>query len=129
RGEASAHVLSYRGGRLRAIRRGASFWFLPLSTSIAEVPGDDRDQPFLFHGRTVDFQDVSAQGSLTYRVTKPELLAERVDFTIDLRRGTHLRAPLDKIALVLVQHAERHAWSYIARTPLREVLASGPAEI
>jgi regulator of protease activity HflC (stomatin/prohibitin superfamily) len=129
RADASAHILYYKGGRLRLSGRGAAFWFVPLSTSIAEVPIDDRDQPFLFHGRSVDFQDVTAQGTLTYRVVDPAVLAERVDFTIDLARGRHLKQPLEKIASLLAQRAERHAWGYIARTSLREILSEGQARL
>ena len=84
RGEQSSHILHFANGQLARSGRGLSFWFLPLSASIAEVPIDDREQAFLFHGRCADFQDVTAQGVITYRVTDPELVSQRVDFTIDL---------------------------------------------
>jgi regulator of protease activity HflC (stomatin/prohibitin superfamily) len=129
RADATSHVLRYAGGRLRSSGRGPSFWFLPLSTSIAEVPVDDRDQSFLFHARSADFQDVTVQGVLTYRVTDPERLAERVDFTIDLRTGAHLKQPLERIAVVLTQLAERETWGYVSSTPVRQVLAEGQARI
>jgi regulator of protease activity HflC (stomatin/prohibitin superfamily) len=129
RSDASAFVLHYRRGRLRRAGRGLSFLFLPQSASVAEVPADDREMPILFHGRSADFQDVAVQGVVTYRVTDPERLAERVDFTIDLARGVHLRQPLERLQLMLSQLAEQHAWTLIARTPVREILAEGPERI
>jgi regulator of protease activity HflC (stomatin/prohibitin superfamily) len=129
RSDAASHVLLYEGGQLRRNGRGLSFWFLPLSTSIAEVPVDDRDQSFLFHARSADFQDVTVQGVLTYRVVDPARLTERVDFSIDLRTGAHLTQPLERLALTLAQLAERETWGYVARTPVREVLAEGQARI
>ena len=129
RADAASHVLAYEGGRLRRTGRGLSFWFLPMSTSIAEVPVDDRDQSFLFHARSADFQDVTVQGVLTYRVVDPARLAERVDFSIDTRTGDHLKQPLERISLLLAQLAERETWGYVARTPVREVLAEGQAKI
>ncbi len=129
RSDASSHVLRWRKGRLAGQGRGATFWFFPLSTSIAEVPVDDREVPFLFHGRSVDFQDVTAQGVVTYRVVDPAALAERVDFTIDLGTGAHLKQPLDKIALLVNQIAQRAAWEWIGATPVREVLRDGPTRI
>lgn len=45
---------------------------------------DDRELPFLFHGKSTDFQDVTAQGVITFRVVDPVALAERLDFSIDL---------------------------------------------
>jgi regulator of protease activity HflC (stomatin/prohibitin superfamily) len=129
RADAASHVLAYEAGRLRRSGRGLSFWFLPLSTSIAEVPVDDRDQSFLFHARSADFQDVTVQGVLTYRVLDPARLAGRVDFSIDLHTGAHLKQPLERISLTLAQLAERETWSYVARTPVRDVLAEGQAKI
>lgn len=34
-------------------------------------PWDDRELPLLFHARTADFRDVTAQATVTYRVTAP----------------------------------------------------------
>lgn len=125
RADASSYVLHFRSGKLKRSGRGLSFWFTPLSASIAELPADARELPLLFHGRSADFQDVTAQGVITYRVDNPEALARHIDFSIDLRRGVWLRQPLEKLALVLSELAQQHAWAYIARTPLKEVLREG----
>lgn len=125
RSEASAHVLHHRGGVLKRSGRGLSFWFLPLSASIAEVPTDDRELTLLVHARTLDFQDVGIQGVLTYRVVDPARLAARVDFTIDLRSGRHLRQPVEKLELLLSQLAQQHAEAYVAGTGVREALTRG----
>jgi len=129
RADATSHVLRYVHGRLSSSGRGLSFWFLPLSTSIAEVPVDDRDQSFLCHARSADFQDVAVQGAITYHVTDAARLAERVDFTIDLRTGAHLKQPVERLAAVLTQLAERETWSYVSASPVRDVLAEGQARI
>ena len=129
RAEPSFFVLEYRRGRLRRSGRGLSFWYFPLSASIAEVPADDRELPFLFHGRSADFQDVTAEGVITYRVTDPKLLSERVDFSIDLASGAYQKQPLDKLALLFTQLAQQHAIEYVATTPVREILARGIGEI
>ena len=91
RAEPSQHILQYRGGRLRRSGRGLAFWFHPLATSIAEVPCSDRDETFLFHVRSSDFQDVMAQGTITYRVADPAELAARIDFSLDLASGAYQR--------------------------------------
>jgi regulator of protease activity HflC (stomatin/prohibitin superfamily) len=129
RSEPSSHVLKYRRGRLESSARGLAFWFLPLSASIAEVPMDDRELPFIFHGRSSDFQDVTAQGVITYRVADPIGVAERVDFTVDLASGEYARQPLEKIALLLTQLAQQFALAYVTQTPVRRLLTDGYAEI
>jgi regulator of protease activity HflC (stomatin/prohibitin superfamily) len=125
RADASAHVLFYRNAKLALQGRGLAFWFLPLSASVAEVPVDDRELSILFHGRSSDFQDVTAQGVVTYRIVEPATLAERVDFTIDLARGLHTKQPLEKIALLVTELALQHAAAWINTTPIRTVLTQG----
>ena len=90
RADNSAHVLRYRRGKLVKSGRGLAFWFSPMTASIAEVPVDDRELSLSVTARSSDFQDVSVQGVITYRVADPVALAERVDFTIDTRTGVHL---------------------------------------
>jgi regulator of protease activity HflC (stomatin/prohibitin superfamily) len=125
RSDPSHHVLHYRRGRLVRSGRGVAYWFMPLSASVAEVPCDDRELAFLFHARTADFQDVTTQGVITYRVAAPEKVADRVDFSIDLVRGAWKQTPLERIGQLLSQLAQQFAWDYVAHTPVREVLAEG----
>ncbi len=125
RSDPSHHVLHYRRGRLVRSGRGVAYWFMPLSASVAEVPCDDRDLAFLFHARTADFQDVTTQGVITYRVAEPERVAGRVDFSIDLARGVWKQTPLEQIGNLLSQLAQQFAWDFVAHTPVRAVLAEG----
>ncbi len=113
RSDPTSHLIYFRDARRKRSGRGLSFWFLPLKASIAEVPLDDRELPIVFHGRSGDFQDVTAQGVLTFRVTAPEIVADRIDFTVDLRTGAHLRQPLEKLALLMSQLAQQYAWTWI----------------
>ncbi len=129
RADTSSHVLHYRGEKLLRDGRGLAFWFFPMSSSIAEIPSDDREVSLVVHGRSADYQDVTVQGVVTYRVTDPRELAKRVDFTIDLRTGAHAKQPLEKIALLLAQLSHQHAWTYIATTPVRTILADGYVRI
>lgn len=129
RADASAFVLHYKGEKLLRTGRGLAFWFLPMSSSIAELPADDREVSFVVHGRSIDYQDVTVNGVVTYRVTDPQTLAQRVDFTIDLETGAYKKQPLEKIALVLSQLSHEHAWNYVATTEVRRILADGHTHI
>lgn len=125
RGLPTVHTLYYRRGRLVRSGVGQSFWFRPLTAAIAEVPVDDRELPFLFHGRTSDFADVTVQGTVTYRLIDPVTVGRRIDFTIDLARGTWLRTPLEQLAGLVTELAQQHAFDHLARTPLRAALVDG----
>lgn len=125
RSEASFHVIHYSGGSRVRSGRGLSFWFLPLSASVAEVPVDDQELALLVQSRSADFQAVSAQLSVTWRVLDAERLAERVDFSVDLAKGTWVRQPLDKITGLLGQIVQQVATDYIVRTSLSTLLSEG----
>ena len=77
RSDASNHVIRYRNGRMRQSGRGLVFWFRPETASLAELPMDDREMALFVKGRSQDFQTVAVQGTLTWHVTEPELLASR----------------------------------------------------
>ena len=125
RADASSHVLLYRGDQLRRSGRGLAFWFSPFAISLAEVPVDDREVALVVHGRSADFQDVVVQGAITFRIVIPEMTAFRVDFSIDPRRGTYLRQPLERLALMLTQLAQQRAQSYLKDAALRDLITSG----
>jgi regulator of protease activity HflC (stomatin/prohibitin superfamily) len=125
RADSTSHVLLYRNARLRRSGNGMALWFNPMSDSIAEVPTDNQDLQLVIHARSIDFQDITAQGVLTYRAADPETLAQRVDFSIDLRNGGWTSEPVDKVGSMLAQLAQEYALGYIAKTPVREVLTNG----
>lgn len=93
RSDASSYVIRYRRGRMRESGRGLVFWFRPETASIAEVPMDDREMALFVKGRSQDFQTISVQGTLSWHVTDPVRLAERVDFSIGLFTGAYKPSP------------------------------------
>ena len=125
RGEPNAHVLRYRRGKVVASGRGVAFWFRPMTAGIAEIPTDDRELQLVFHGRSADFQDVTVQGFVTYRIADPQTVAQRVDFSIDLVTGVHLKQPLEKLSLLLTGLAQQFAHDYLVETPIRDILGGG----
>jgi regulator of protease activity HflC (stomatin/prohibitin superfamily) len=125
RTEPTTHVLFFRDGALKREGRGLSFWFRPLGASIAQVPLDDRELPFLFQSRSNDFQEVAVNGVVTFRVRDPSRLAERVDFSIDSRTGLYHKEPLDKLALIVRELAQQLASTFLNRAPLRTILDQG----
>ena len=87
RGAPTQHVRHLREGKLVHDGTGLSFFFRPLTAVLSEVPVDDRELPLLFHARTADFQDLTVQASVTFRVTDPATAGQRLDFSIDPDRA------------------------------------------
>ncbi len=82
KGEPNVHVIKYRNGSIARHGRGINFWYNPLVSSIAAVPTASIDAPFIFSETTANFQDISVQGTVTYRIDDPIAIAEALDFTI-----------------------------------------------
>lgn len=125
RGSTTMHVEHVRNGRTRHAGTGASFWFRPLSAVLSEVPMDDRELPLLFHAHTSDFQDVTVQATVTFRMVDPAIVVSRIDFSIDPETGVWRSAPLDHVAGLLTETAQQYAMDMLATTDLTQALAGG----
>ncbi|NEE03585.1 SPFH domain-containing protein [Phytoactinopolyspora halotolerans] len=125
RSTATSHVRLHRKGKLIREGAGQAFWFRPLAAALSEVPIDDREVPLLFHARSADFQDVTVQATVTYRVTDPGLAASRIDFSIDTESGLWTGTPLEQVAGLLTESSQQHALDLLARMPLRTALTEG----
>src|SRR6185437_7225600 len=98
-----------RSGKLAHDGVGLSFWYRPLTAVVSEVPVDDRELPLLFHARTADFQDVTVQLALTFRIEDPALAARRIDFSIDPDTGRWRSDPLAQIGGLLPENVQQYA--------------------
>ncbi|MFJ2863235.1 SPFH domain-containing protein [Kitasatospora sp. NPDC087314] len=125
----TAHIRHLHRGKAAHDGTGLAFWFRPLAAPLSEVPVDDRELAMLFHARTSDFQDVTVQATLTYRITEPAIAANRVDFGIDPDTGAWRSAPLDQLATLLTETAQQHALGLLARTPLATALVDGVSAV
>lgn len=125
RGAPTAHVRHHCSGKLAHDGPGLSFWFRSLSAALSEVPVDDRELAMTFHARTVDFQDVTVQATVTYRISDPAVAAARLDFSIDPDTGIWRSAPLEQLGTLLTETAQQHALDVLARTSLASALVDG----
>jgi regulator of protease activity HflC (stomatin/prohibitin superfamily) len=129
RGTATVHIEHVRNGKIIHAGTGSSFWFRPLSAVLSEIPVDDRELPLLFHARTADFQDVTVQATLTFRLTDPALAAARIDFSIDPDTGRWRATPLEQVAGLLGETAQQHALDLLAGMALTDALVGGVAAV
>ncbi|MER8235203.1 SPFH domain-containing protein [Streptomyces sp. NPDC094049] len=125
----TSHIRHQSRGRLVHEGEGLSFWFRPLTAALSEVPVDDRELAMAFHARTADFQDVSVQATVTYRIGDPAAAATRLDFSVDPDTGAWRGTPLEQIATLLTGTAQQHALDVLARTALAEALVDGVAAV
>jgi len=78
----TVHLLQYRGGRLVRQGPGLSFYYFSPVTTLVAVPVASQDRPFILELVTSDFQSVTVQGQVTYRIGAPERCAAMMDFSL-----------------------------------------------
>ena len=120
---ATVYVQHYTGGALKRQGNGLSFWYFAPTSVIAQVPVSSIDVPFAFPEVSSDFQEVTVQGNVTYRVAAPGKLAELLDYTVDIK-GRYVSDDPSKVSERLVQAAQTGARQFIQSRPLRDVLIS-----
>lgn len=115
------HVIQYVRGRVRRSGPGLSFYcFAPWST-IVMVPIGSIDAPFMVTESTADFQSVTIQGSLTYRVADPARLAMLLDFS-ELPSGGYATDDPEKLTDRVTQAAQTALRPELQVRTLRQAL-------
>ncbi|GAA1361637.1 SPFH domain-containing protein [Streptomyces beijiangensis] len=125
----TSHIRHHKQGQLAHDGTGLSFWFRPLTAALSEVPVNDRELAMAFHARTSDFQDVTLQATVTYRISEPATAAARLDFSVDPDTGAWRGAPLEQLATLLTETAQQHALDVLARTSLASALVDGVSAV
>lgn len=120
------YVIHFQRGRVKREGRGLSFFYWVPTSSIVSVPVASSDIPFVFQLLTSDFQTVTVQGQLTYRVVEPRKLAELLNFTVSSVHRYVSNDP-EKLAQRLVNETQTAAASAVAQQPLRDALRSAEA--
>ena len=82
----TTYVLQYKHGKVKREGLGLSFVYYAPTSTIVAIPMASADVPFVFQETTADFQSVTIQGQLTYRVADPTRLASLLDFSVDKHR-------------------------------------------
>lgn len=122
----TTYVLQYKHGHIKREGAGLSFiYYVPTSTIVA-IPMASADVPFVFQESTADFQSVTIQGQLTYRVADPKRLASLLDFSIDSRHAYYSDDPR-KLPERLIHTLQTVTRAITQRLALRDALISSDA--
>lgn len=117
-------VLHYSRGRLVREGNGLTFFYFAPTSSLVLVPMASVDVPFIFHEVTSDFQEVSIQGQITYRVVDPKRLSQLLNFALDARGRGYASEDPEKLPQRLVNQVQVLMRSALKALPLRQALAS-----
>ena len=120
------YVIQFRNGH--ALREGAGlsmFYFAPTS-SLVVIPTASVNEPFMFEEVTADYQNVTVQGQVTYRIADPRRTAVLLNFSLDAK-GRYTSDDPEKLSQRLISQVQVAMRAEIQSTPLKDVLGAGEA--
>jgi regulator of protease activity HflC (stomatin/prohibitin superfamily) len=118
------YVLHFSRGKLAREGAGLSFFYFQPASSIVSVPLASANIPFVFNEPTTDFQTITVQGQMTYRIADPKKAAAMLDFSVDAQ-GRYVRDHYQKLPERLVYGLQTLVRAEIQGLPLREALLCG----
>lgn len=125
--EPTTYVFQYRRGKLVRQGAGMSFIYFAPVTSLVSVPMASSDAPFMFNEITGDYQTVTVQGQISYRVADPAKIASMMDFTLDAQSKTYNTDDPQKLQQRVITQVQVLMRDGIRRLTLREVIKASDA--
>src|SRR5262249_16568897 len=122
----TTYVMQYVGGRVKREGAGLSFYyFAPWATLVAGAGGRP-DRPVIFQETAGDFQEVTVQGHLTYRVRDAKQLAGLLDYRVT-PAGEYVSEDPQKLPVRISYAAQNAVRAEVQARPLRTVLLDADA--
>ena len=118
----TTYLLQYRGGNIVREGLGLSFFYYAPTTSLVAVPVGSADVPFIFQETTADFQTVTLQGQVTYRVGDPKRLAALLNFTLTPNGQGYAAEDPRKLPERVIHVVNVLARAELQKLPLRDAI-------
>jgi len=118
----TTYLMKYRGGTV--IRQGAglsTFYYGP-TTSLVAVPIGSRDASFIFQHAARDFQALTVQGHVTYRVGDPSRAAAMLNFALKRDGRTYESDDPEKLSQRILSAVEVLTQQAIKEMTLKDAL-------
>ena len=125
----TVYLLQYKAGAVAREGAGLSFFYYAPTTSLVSVPVASTDAPFIFEDTTADFQNVTVQGQVTYRVADPKQIATLMNFTLDARGQTYVSEDPQKLPQRVINVVNVLARAEIHSLKMREAIRATDAVV
>ncbi|MFZ4400181.1 MAG: SPFH domain-containing protein [Bacteroidales bacterium] len=124
--DSMTYVLHFKNGNIQREGRGLSFFYFLPNSSIAAIPMGSNDLPFVFNESTNDYQVISIQGQISYKISNPKTLADVLDFTVN-DNGQYKKNDIEKLHQRIINEAQTSTSSYIHSIKLKDAIRSAKA--
>lgn len=122
--EPSKYVLIYKKGKVVKEGEGLALWYFAPTTSLVAVPVTSCEVPFIFEEVTADFQTVTMQGKVIYRVKDPKATAMLLNFTLDAAGKKYISDDPNKLPLRVMNIVQVLSKIEVAALPLKKAIVA-----
>lgn len=119
--DSSQYVFLFKNGKVLKEGKGLSFWYFAPSSSISVVPLSSSDCHFMFKETTFDYQEVSLQGQVTYKVNDPKRVIDNLNLTVDTK-GQYRSKDFEKLEQRIIGQLQSSASSILKGLELKMAL-------
>src|SRR5215813_3075831 len=112
----TTYLMQHRRGKIVSEGVGLSFFYYSPTSALVALPVASTDTPFIFQETTADFQSVTIQGQVTYRVSEPKRLAALLNYTLAPNGQTYASEDPEKLPERVI-----HAINVLARAELQKL--------
>lgn len=116
------YALRYRKGKLVSEGAGIAFFCNTRKTSIVVVPIASADVPFIFEEVTSDYQTVTIQGEMTYRIADFKKITSVLDYTYNIKNKSAANDNAKLIAQRLINIARVLIKKHVERMGIRDAI-------
>jgi regulator of protease activity HflC (stomatin/prohibitin superfamily) len=122
KGQPTDYIVRHSAGRLLSEGLGLAFYYWRFDTQVVAVPTQSQDASFVFNELTSDYQEVTLQGQVTFRIQDAPLAARLFNFTIDPVSYKYLNDDHEKVGRRVVNLVQIATRAEIIKRTLPEAL-------
>jgi len=122
--EPTDYVIVYENGKVKREGIGLSFYYFAPRTSIVKVPLSSMDVPFVFNEVSSDFQTLTIQGQVSYRIVNQKKVAEILNFTLNKASDRYTTEDPDKLSYKVINAVRVVMKKVVEELGLREAIIS-----
>lgn len=118
----TTYVLKYKNGVVKREGAGLAFFYYAPTTSMVAVPMGSEDVAFIFEENSSDFQQITVQGQVTYRINDPKKIGELLNFSINPVTQQYISDDPKKLSQRIINTVKVLTRKGLQNLPLRDAL-------
>lgn len=118
----TTYVFEYKNGVVKREGPGLAFFYYAPTTAMVAVPMGSEDIPFIFEESSADFQFITVQGQVTYRIADPRKISALLNFSINPVTQQYISEDSQRLPQRIINVVKVLTRKGFQNLPLREAL-------